>query len=536
MIRRAGALIALALLACGAAFAQAAPVVTQHQVKLQGRTLSYTAEAGLMPIRSADGGTLIADMSYVAYSLPAKRKQARPVAFVWNGGSGANTTPLHYGAFGPKRLMEGSGAVADVLKPNEGTLLDTADLVFIDQIETGFGRYGKGVSHRPYLNQPQDARSFGTFIETWLRDHGGADRPIILIGESYGVRRAQLVAGDLLLRRIEPDAMVLISGYPLVGKRLEADADGAFRLAGYAALAFDRGQRGDGLASEEQAHEAALAWSRGVLEKSHAGDATAGDDFMAGLKRFFGYTDQRIGNEFTQYDRTDPARLLNQLSTQHAPMLFRDIDTIIAYDIRKPVTNGREWVSQAIVDDLRKSLGFNPPERKYIGQEYDETPVWMPPLGGSQPMKIRRADGTVVELTPETAELFPELKDAMSLMGNQPGISAKPPADGLAYSIVNMQAHFGVALSLSRSPMPALMDAAPGMQLFVVGGMYDDLIPCAVGAEIARRDLAEDAARVRSKCYAGGHMMYEEERVAAQLSADVRDFIRNMKTAQAVTP
>jgi hypothetical protein len=533
MIWRIGAVVALALLACGMAAAQDAPAfapsVTQHEITLQKRTLAYTAEAGLMPIRSADGSTLIADMSYVAYSLPARPGATRPVAFIWNGGSGANTTPLHYGAFGPKRLA------GNALKPNEGTLLDVADLVFIDQTETGFGRYAPGVSHRPYLNQPQDARAFGAFIETWLRDHGGAVRPTLLIGESYGVKRAQLVAGDLLVRGIEPDALVLISGYSLIGKRLEPAADGAFRLPGYAALAFTAGVRPDGVKTEEAAHDAALIWSRGVLEKSRAADPDAGRDLANGLKRFFGYSDAQVAQVFSSYEPGKPGRVLSGLAARHAPMLFAGIDSTIAYDTRKPTSDNREWISQAIVDDLRKDLGLDPQDRKYVGQEFDTRPVWLPALGGSQPMKIKRADGTVVELSAETAELFPELKDAVGLMTNQPGI-ARAPADGLASSIVNMQAHFGVSLSISDSPMPELMEAAPKLQLFVAGGMYDDLVSCAVGEEMVRRDLPDDADRIRTKCYAGGHMMYEDERVAMQLSSDVRDFIRDVKSGQTVTP
>ena len=56
--------------------------------------------------------------------------------------------------------------------------------------------------------------------------------------------------------------------------------------------------------------------------------------------------------------------------------------------------------------------------------------------------------------------------------------------------------------------------------------MYDDLLPCAVGAEMARRDLMKSPDRVRSKCYAGGHMMYDEESQAVLLSDDVRAFMR----------
>ena len=100
------------------------------------------------------------------------------------------------------------------------------------------------------------------------------------------------------------------------------------------------------------------------------------------------------------------------------------------------------------------------------------------------------------------------------------------PDDGLAASILNFDVHFPAALSLRDSPMPELMKAAPEMELFIAGGMYDDLLPCAVGAEMARRDLVKSSDRVRSKCYAGGHMMYDEESQATLLSNDVRTFMR----------
>ncbi|MFT3725604.1 MAG: hypothetical protein QM773_18740 [Hyphomonadaceae bacterium] len=41
--------------ASGARASLHAPAITQHEIKLQKRTLSYSAEAGLTPIRSADG-------------------------------------------------------------------------------------------------------------------------------------------------------------------------------------------------------------------------------------------------------------------------------------------------------------------------------------------------------------------------------------------------------------------------------------------------------------------------------------------------
>jgi len=70
-----------------------------------------------------------------------------------------------------------------------------------------------------------------------------------------------------------------------------------------------------------------------------------------------------------------------------------------------------------------------------------------------------------------------------------------------------------------------MMKASPDLRVFIAGGMFDGVFPCAVGDEMARRDLREFGERVQSKCYSGGHMMYGEAPVAEELSSDVRAFI-----------
>ena len=516
--------VALAALACGAvANAQdIAPSITRHTLQLEDGKRDYIATAGLMPIHGTDDA-IIGDMFYVAYTLPPASGETRPIAFIWNGGSGANSTPLHYGAFGPKRIADGA------MKPNPATLLDIADIVFIDQIETGFGRYAPGVDAKPHLNQRADARTFADFIETWLKDHGGTERPTFLIGESYGVRRAQLVTEDLLKLGISPEALVLISGYSLVGKQLEAATEGAFRLPGYAALALLRGDlKGSDWRSEEEIHEAAIAMAHRLSGKIEKADASARRDFAEGAKRFLGASSLQLVDPVSPLTLQETARLLADLSQRHATLVFTDIWNPIAYDMRNWKSDGREWISQIIVDDLRNSLGFDPPSRVYIGQEYDHETSQLSSALTQQSMKVQRADGTIAELSRKTLSQFPELYGALARLNALTGLPAPAarPDDGLAASIVNFDVHFPAALWLRDSPMPELMKAAPEMNLFIAGGMYDDLLPCAVGAEMARRDLMKSPDRVRSKCYAGGHMMYDEESQAVLLSDDVRAFMR----------
>ena len=518
----------LAAIAATAAHAQtppAAPVVTHHTIELNREPLPYTATAGLMPITTPDGQPL-GDMSYVAYTAGDK---TRPIAFIWNGGSGANATPLHYGAFGPRRLADGA------MKSNHATLLDIADLVFIDQIETGFGRYADGIDKTAYLNQRADADTFAQFIQTWLQANGGAQRPAFLIGESYGVRRAQLVTENLLKRGIAPEALVLISGYSLVGEQLAPAIEGAFRLPGYSAFAFQRGDlKGADWQSEEDIHEAALAWARTLSERIDKSDVAGRQVFSDGLKRFLGYSDEQLADPASPLSPQTTIASLTELSQRHATLIFNDIWNPISYDMRNWKSDNREWISQAIVDDLRQGLDFNPQGRVYIGQEYNHAAS---PLAASlqkQPMKVHRADGTTVELSRETLGQFPELYGALSRLSAmlQRQIPKARPDDGLAEGIVNFDVHFNAALSLRNSPMPELMTAAPGLKLFIAGGMYDDLLPCAVGDEMARRDLKAFASRVLSKCYAGGHMMYDDEPESIALSQDVRDFIRGVLAAQ----
>src|SRR5215831_21017158 len=80
------------------------PVVTKHQIRVGGRTLSYTATVGMMPIKNRDGDTE-ARMFYMAYTLDETGNKARrPLTFSFNGGPGSASVWLHLGAIGPKRV------------------------------------------------------------------------------------------------------------------------------------------------------------------------------------------------------------------------------------------------------------------------------------------------------------------------------------------------------------------------------------------------------------------------------------------------
>ena len=84
--------------------AAAKPVTTKHTIKLGGKQLQYTATAGQMPIRNAEG-EVEAHIFYMAYTLDSPPEgQRRPLMFSFNGGPGSSSVWLHLGALGPRRV------------------------------------------------------------------------------------------------------------------------------------------------------------------------------------------------------------------------------------------------------------------------------------------------------------------------------------------------------------------------------------------------------------------------------------------------
>src|SRR5882672_5586330 len=67
--------------------AEEPPVVTHHEIKVNGKTLRYTATVGLMPIKNRDGETE-ARMFFMAYTLDNPGRSQRPMTFTFNGGPG----------------------------------------------------------------------------------------------------------------------------------------------------------------------------------------------------------------------------------------------------------------------------------------------------------------------------------------------------------------------------------------------------------------------------------------------------------------
>ena len=100
------------------------PVITHHNIGLDGSDLSYSAKAGMLPLRDAQDKT-IANIFYVGYTRePADTR--RPITFVFNGGPGAAAAYLHLGAIGPKAIEVSAKGESSAPLPASSTTTNVA--------------------------------------------------------------------------------------------------------------------------------------------------------------------------------------------------------------------------------------------------------------------------------------------------------------------------------------------------------------------------------------------------------------------------
>jgi len=193
---------------------EAAPVVTHHQITLNGKTLSYTATAGRLPLKRGDG-KIEAEMFFVAYTLDGQDAGKRPLTFAFNGGPGSASIWLHMGALGPKRVvLQPNGfmpAAPYRLEDNPDTLLDRSDIVMVDAMSTGYSRAATMELTKKFLGVKGDVQAFGEFIRLYLSRYERWSSPLFLLGESYGTTRAAGVSGYLADHGISFNGVTLLS-------------------------------------------------------------------------------------------------------------------------------------------------------------------------------------------------------------------------------------------------------------------------------------------------------------------------------------
>lgn len=285
--------------------AEMPPVVTHHQISVEGKALKYTATAGRLPIKRADG-KIEAEMFYVAYTLDGQDASKRPLTFAFNGGPGSASIWLHMGALGPRKVVllpDGFMPPAPYLiEDNPYTLLDKSDLVLIDAIGTGFSRAADAELMKKFWGVKGDIESFSEFIRLYISRNERWASPLFILGESYGTTRAAGIAGYLADRGISFNGITLLStvlNFETLEENNTNDQPYIFLIPSFTMIAGYHHKLAPDLAQDmKRAREQAEQWaSTDYKQALDKGDALAGQDrqkIIDQMARFTGLSKEVI--------------------------------------------------------------------------------------------------------------------------------------------------------------------------------------------------------------------------------------------------
>jgi carboxypeptidase C (cathepsin A) len=216
-------------------------VTTTHEVTIKGQKVPYKATAGTMPVWDEDGKT-IAGLFYTYYErTDVKDRASRPLVVSFNGGPGSASVWMHIAYTGPALLNiddEGYPVQPYGFKDNPYSILDVADIVFIDPVNTGYSRMMKDAPKTKFFGVNADIKYLAEWINTFVTRTNRWASPKYLIGESYGTTRVSGLALELQESQwMYFNGVILVSPTDL-GIERGAPVDAALRLPYFAATAW----------------------------------------------------------------------------------------------------------------------------------------------------------------------------------------------------------------------------------------------------------------------------------------------------------
>lgn len=207
--------------------------VTESTVTVKGQRIPYSATTGTMPVYNSDNQK-VASLFFVYYQRTDVRdKTTRPIVFSFNGGPGSASVWMHIGYTGPRFLKidsEGNPIQPYGVEENPHSILDVADIVYIDPVNTGFSRIlSEDAKREDFFGVNADIRYLADWINTFVSRYDLWRSPKFLKGESYGTTR---VAG--LARQLQNSHWMFFNGVILVSPTgLGIDRSGPVARANY---------------------------------------------------------------------------------------------------------------------------------------------------------------------------------------------------------------------------------------------------------------------------------------------------------------
>ena len=217
-------------------------VRTSHQVTIGGKVVPYTATAGTQPVWNEDGKP-IASLYYTYYKRSDVRDDTkRPLVISFNGGPGSGSVWMHVAYTGPRILRiddEGYPIQPYGVKENPHSILDVADIVFVNPVNTGYSRIvDKEVKREVFFGVKADVKYLAEWINTFVTRTNRWRSPKYLIGESYGTTRVSGLSLELQSRHwMYLNGVILVSPTD-IGIKRDGPVEAANRLPYFAAAAW----------------------------------------------------------------------------------------------------------------------------------------------------------------------------------------------------------------------------------------------------------------------------------------------------------
>ena len=172
-------------------------VISKHKTIIKGIPIEYTAETGMQPVWDSEG-VVIASLFYTYYTRDQiKNKNERPIIFSFNGGPGSASVWMHMAYTGPRILNvddEGYPVQPYGYKNNPNSILDVADIVFVNPVNTAYSRMvpnseGELPDRKQFFGINEDIAYLSDWMNTFVSRKNRWESPKYIIGESYGGTR-----------------------------------------------------------------------------------------------------------------------------------------------------------------------------------------------------------------------------------------------------------------------------------------------------------------------------------------------------------
>ena len=439
---------------------------------VDGRPLKYTATVSTLPVRNAEGKT-VADIVLTAYTVPGA---GRPVTFAFNGGPGASSVYLNFGAIGPKRVQFGaegdSPSDTPVLRDNPGSWLDLTDLVFIDPVGTGFSRSDvpEAEAKKLFFTPTSDIEYLSRIVYDWLVKNGRLMSRKYLIGESYGGFR-----GPRVTHYLQSQLGVALNGVVLVSPYLNPSQD-------------------------DNENMSPLPWMMTLpsitaanLERQHKLTPAAMADVIA-------YTRGEYATDLLK-GRSDP---------QATPRIIKRVTELTGLQPEFVQRSGGRIETRAYLREIHRGEGK-------IGSVYDSNVTGFDPYPYVPESEFN---------DPLLESIIAPLTTAMvDFVTRTVGWKVEARYNALSYDVNRQWDRSGP--DLRNGSVPELRQAVaadPKLRVLIAHGWND--LSCPFMGSVLTVDampVMGDASRVVVREYAGGHMFYTRPDSQNALKADARE-------------